>query len=73
MFIVCSFYDITIHNIKLCVHRRREVKRSKIMAFRRRRRGVYGRRPRSYKAFYARKRRRVSYRTPFNKRGGILR
>lgn len=43
------------------------------MAFRRLRRGVYGRKPRSYKAFYARKRRRVSYRTPFNKRGGILR
>lgn len=45
------------------------------MAFRRsfkRRNRVYGKKPRSYKAFYGRRRRRVSYSTPF-KRGGILR
>lgn len=40
---------------------------------RRRLRSVYGRKPRSYKSFYGRKRRRVSYKTPFNSRGGILR
>lgn len=45
------------------------------MAFRRRsfRRRRLGKRPKSYKAFFGRRRRRVSYSTPFNKRGGILR
>lgn len=48
------------------------------MAYRRRswrraRRIRLGRRPRSYKAFYGRRKRRVSYRTNFHKRGGILR
>lgn len=46
------------------------------MAYRRRyrsRRIGFGKRPRSYKAFYGRRRRRVSYSTPFGKRGGILR
>ncbi len=45
------------------------------MAYRKRRRSrvIYGKKPRSYKAFYSRRRRRVSYSTPFNKRGGILR
>lgn len=47
------------------------------MAYRRRswrRRHIrLGRRPRSYKAFYARRKRRVSYRTNFHSRGGILR
>lgn len=42
------------------------------MAFRRRRRGMYGKKPRSYKTFFARKRRRVSYKTPF-RYGGIVR
>lgn len=32
-----------------------------------------GRRPRSYKAFYGRRHRRVSYRTKFHNRAGILR
>lgn len=39
----------------------------------RRRRVNFGRRPRSYKAFYSRRRRRVSYRTKFHNRAGILR
>lgn len=46
------------------------------MAYRRRRwtrRIRLGRRPRSYKAFYGRRKRRVSYRTNFRGRGGILR
>lgn len=53
------------------------------MAFKRRswRRGLrkfvrrvgFGRKPRSYKAYYSRRKRRVSYRTNFNKRGGFLR
>ncbi len=49
------------------------------MSFRRswkrrmRARRMFGKRPRSYKAFYSRRRRRVSYSTPFGKRGGILR
>lgn len=33
----------------------------------------FGRKPRSYKAFYSRRKRRVSYRTNFKSRGGILR
>lgn len=40
------------------------------MAYKRRR--GYGKRPRSYKSFFARKRRRVSYKTPF-RYGGIVR
>lgn len=46
------------------------------MSFRRswkRRTRRFGKKPRSYKAFYSRRRRRVSYSTPFGKRGGILR
>lgn len=46
------------------------------MAFKRRswkRRLRLGRRPLSYKAFYSRRKRRVSRRTNFRSRGGILR
>ncbi len=43
------------------------------MAFRKRRRVVYGKKPRSYKAFYGRRRRKIYGSKLLSRRGGFIR